>query len=273
MNINIQKLQESRNLNEAKVILDQLHANGAVRKLVEVSFMTRNSTDRNTQEYGMSCMREAATTLKDSEQPAIPESPGIKPKGDHFVKEELLDNHSGSSRSAGSEQSTSNTGLPMEGKQDGDEDMQNAPDTENQMKEMGDDNPLDILENTGLHPDIAQKMGANMPQIPPMGSSDQVKQMKYTISEALKPLIRHIKIQDKAIKELSTQIRETKANTLDLPNLKENSIVSFRETTGGMQSDGPAMNMNQQVPNKQFEVNSQRSRMIQLNNALAEQLT
>lgn len=271
----IQKLREAQTLNEANVILDKLHASGAVRKLVEVSFMTRTSRDRSTQEYGMSCLNEATTTLKDSEQPAIPESPGVKPKGNHFVKEDILINHNPTQRDEGSEQSTSNTGLPMEGTQDGDEDMQNAPDTENQMSEMEPEDPANILENTGLHPDIAHKMGAQMPKIPPMDSGDQVKQMRYTMKNyhetVVVPLIKTTKIQAKAIKELSKQVRETKSMTLEFPGMQENPMASFRETTGGPGQSSE--NFNQRIPNKQFELNEKRSRMIQLNNSLASQLT
>lgn len=278
MNSYIQKLQEARTIDDANVILNKLHANGAIRKLVEASFLMRDTPNTQTQNYGMTLLNEAVTTLKDSEQPDTPESPGLKTKGDHFVKEEELDNHNPTQRAAGSEQSTSNTGLPMEGKSEGDEDMQNAPDTENQMTEMEDHDGLNILENAGLHPDIANKMGSQMPKIPPMDSGDQMKQMKYTVHEAMKPLIKHIRIQDKhirtqdnAIKELSKQIRETKSMSLDFSGVKDNSIASFRETTGGMMNSQP--NFNQQVTNKEFEKNEQRSRMIQLNDALAAQLT
>lgn len=271
---NIQKLREARTLNDANVILDKLHASGSVRKLVEVSFMTRTSADRSTQDYGMSCLNEAVSTLKDSETPTPKESPGLKTKGNHFVQEEELDNHNNGQREEGSEQSSDNTPpYPQEGTKDGDEDMQNAPDTENQMTET-DDVPYNILENTGLHPDIAKKMGTAMPKIPPMDSGDQMKQMQYTMKKyhetVVLPLIKHAKSQDAAIRKLSTQIRETKTMTLDFPSVKENSIASFRETTGTM--TGP-MDSNKVVPNKGFELNEQRSRMTQLNNALAEQLT
>lgn len=273
--IYIQKLQGASNLNEANAILNKLHANGAVKKLVEISFMTRNSKDISTQEYGMTCFNEAITTLKDSEQPTPKESPGLKVKGNHFVQEEEVSNHNSSQRAAGSEQSTDIDGLPMEGTQDGDEDMEHAPDTENQMKEMKDgDNPMDILEQTGLHPDIAKGMGAKMPQIPPMGSGDQVKQMKYTIQKyhetVIKPLMKYLKVHDKAIRELSHQIRETKLTSLDLPSMKENSIASFRETNSPL---GEHSNWSQPVSNKVYDIVAQRSRMTQLNDSLAQQLT
>lgn len=271
---NIQKIRQARTLNEANVILDKLHATGAVRKLVEVSFMTRTSNDRSTQDYGMSCLNEAVTTLKDTEEPTPMESPGLKTKGDQFVKEEELDNHNNGQREKGSEQSSDNTPpYPQEGTMEGDEDIQNAPDTEDQMKEMENEVPYNILENTGLHPDIAKKMGNNMPKIPPMDSGDQMKQMQYTMKKyhetVIAPLIKHAKSQDAAIRKLSTQIRETKTMTLDLPTVKENSIASFRETTN---MTNP-MNPTPLMPNKGFELNEQRSRITQLNNALAETLT
>ena len=273
-----QKLQGAQNLNEANAILNQLKASGAVRKLVEVSFMTRNSMERSTQEYGISCLNEAITTLKDSEQPDTPESPGLKVKGNHFVKEDIVINHNPTQRDEGSEQSTDNTPpYPQEGTQDGDEDMQNAPDTENQMTEMEPDDPAGILENTGLHPDIVNKMGAQMPKIPPMDSGDQVKQMQYTMKKyhetTVKPLIKHLNMQAKAIRELSKQIRETKTMSLDLPSIRENSIASFKETTGDNMMNGSLDINQQQTPNKGFELMEQRSRISQLNNTLAAQLT
>lgn len=267
----LQKLQEAKTLVDANSVLDKLNATGAVRKLVEVSFMTRTSVDRSTQDYGITCMNEAVTTLKDSEQPDAPESPGLKVKGKGFVQEEELSNHNSSQRSAGSEQSTDNTPpYSGEGSKDGDEDMEHAPDTENQMSETNDDKPLHILENTGLHPDIAKKMGMNMPKVPPMDSGDQVKQMQYTMKKyheaVVIPLIKHSKTQDAAIKKLSAQVRETQnSKTLDFTGMKENSIASLRETTT---PQSPLV-----VSNKGFELNEQRSRMIQLNNSLAEQLT
>jgi len=264
---NIQKLRETKNQTDADVILNKLRASSAVRKLVEVSFMTRTSNDRKTQEYGITCLNEAISTLKDSEQPTIPESPGLKTKsnGDSFVKEEELSNHNSSQRSEGSEQSTANTPpYPQEGTKDGDEDMTKAPDTENQMKEVKDDLPANILENTGLHPDIASKMGDKMPKIPPMDVGDQVKQMKYTVQEALKPLIKHIRIQDSAIKKLSEKIRETQTKSLEF-NLEPQ--MGIRETVPTISNPLESM----VVKNKAFELNEKRTRMMELNETLSQQ--
>jgi len=277
MNSYIQKIQEARTFNEAdRNVLSKLGANGSVKKNVESYFMMRDSPNPQTREYGMTCLNEAATTLKDSEQPAQPESPGLKVKGNHFVKEELLSNHNPTTSNTGSDQSSDNTPpYPQEGRKFGDEDMEDAPDTENQMTEMEDDSAMDILENTDLHPDIRKKMGANMPKVPPMDTGDAVKQMQYTV----KPIINHIKKQDKiiemqgrAIRKLSEQVRETRSMSLDLESVKENSIASFRETTSG-QVDIP-INFNQQKPqNTEFELIETRSRISELNDALAAKLT
>ena len=267
---NVEQLREAKSLNEAQGILNRANASAAVRKLVEVSFMTRTSPDKTTQEYGMSCLNEAVSTLKDSEQPAIPESPGLKTKGDSFVKEEVLDNHNPTQRDAGSEQSTDNTPpYPQEGTQDGDEDMQNAPDTENQLTEalpgMMPGMPpgmMPSMENGfGLDPSIAAKMGNQMPQIPPMNSGDQIQQMQYTVKEALKPFIKHMQVQDKAIKTLSKQIKETQMQKGSL-SLEHALNSHVRETVT------PEVLPITPVRNTQFDLNEKRSRLIQVNDMM-----
>jgi len=92
---------------------------------------------------------------------------------------------------------------------------------------------------------------------------------ELTLRELWRLLSAEEDTQAKAIRELSKQIRETRSMSLDLPAVKENSIASFRETTGGMMT-GP-LDINQQVPNKGYELSERRSRIIQLNNTLAEQ--
>ena len=248
---NIQKLQESKNINEANSILHDLKANGAIKKLVETSFLTRQSTDEQTQKFGMSCLKEAITSLRE----------GVK-----IQEEELQANSKGN---AGSEQSTENTApYTAPGKETGDEDATNAPDTENQMKELEgtSDDPLKILESNGLHPDIAKSMGDKMPKIPPMNSGDQVKQMKYTVAEAIKPLIKHMKVQDNVIRKLSQQIRETKTMRL---NFEDNNtpMTSMQETLGNQNG----LQLQQKTHNPGFDLSERRNRIYQLNDALAQQ--
>lgn len=267
--MNVEKLREARTLYEANGILTKLGANGSIRKNVETYFITQDSPDKHTRDYGISCLNEAVTTLKDSEQPATPESPGLKTKGDSFVKEEVLDNHNSEQRAAGSEQSTDNTApYPQEGTKDGDEDMTKAPDTEDQMKEMAPSMMPQpgMTENFGLHPDIAKQMGKQMPEIPAMTSNDQMKQMQYTVQEALKPYRAHMKVQDEAIKKLSQQIKETNIQHRGLS--LENALAANRgihETT-----PVPQPIPGTPVHNTTFDLNEKRNRMIQINDMMSQ---
>jgi len=236
----IDKLREAKTLTDVDPILKQLGANGPTRKLVEASILQRMSSNPASYEYGVSMLNEAIQYLDKEEEPASPETPGVKPKDGHFVKEETLDNHNPTQGQAGSEQSSENTEpYSGEGTKTGVEDMTSAPDTENQMSEMTTPFPKNLNEMGDLHPDIAKQMGAKMPTVPPMNAGDQMKQTRYTMQKyheaVVMPLLKHSKLQDVAIKKLSQQIRETAARagtyTLDIDAMKNDSSVKIRETT------------------------------------------
>jgi len=235
----LDKLREAKTMAEADPILRKLGASGPIRKLVEASILQRMSPNPASYEYGVQMVTEAIQFLDKEEEPASPETPGVKPKNDHFVKEETLDNHNPETGNTGSEQSTENVEpYSGEGKQTGDEDMVNAPDTTNQMSEMAIP-PILNEEVGGLHPDIAKQMGAKMPTIPPMNAGDQMKQTRYTMQKyhetVVAPLLKHSKMQDAAIKKLSQQIQETQAKagtyTLDMDVTRNNTNpANIRET-------------------------------------------
>ena len=276
MNSLIDRLREAKTLADADPILRELGANGPIRKLVEASILQRMNPNPASYEYGVSMLNEAIQYLDKDELPASPESPGLKRKGDHFVKEEELANHNPDGQGAGSEQSTSNTGLPMEGTQDGDEDMTNAPDTENQMSETGDEPPFPknlSEEMNGIHPDIAKQMGAKMPTIPPMNAGDQMKQTRYTIQKYheafVKPLLAHSKKQDVAIQKLSQKIRETEARagtyTLDMDVIRKNAPAQIRET---IKNPLEAVAYSR-IQNKDFDLNTARNEIREANNLMS----
>ena len=279
MNSLINRLREAKTLADADPILRELGANGPVRKLVEASILQRMNPNPASYEYGISMLNEAIQYLDKDEEPASPESPGLKVKGKGFVKEEELSNHNPDGQGAGSEQSTSNTGLPMEGKKEGDEDMTKAPDTENQMSETGDEAPFPknlSEEMNGLHPDIAKTMGAKMPTIPPMNTGDQMKQTRYTIQKYheafIKPLLEHSRKQDIAIQKLSQKIRETEARsgtyTLDMDVIKQNAPTRVRETTTQIPHTLDEL-INSRIPNKGFDLNTARNEIRAANNQMS----
>jgi len=235
----IDRLREAKTLGDVDPILRQLDANGPVRKLVEASILQRMNPNPASYEYGVSMLNEAIQYLDKDEEPAAPETPGVTVKNDKFVvKEETLDNNNPTGGQAGSEQSTENTEpYSGEGTKTGDEDMINAPDTENQMSEVEAPFPMNLnQEMGGLHPDIAKQMGAKVPMIPPMNAGDQMKQTRYTIQKyhetVVIPLLKHSKSQDIAIRKLSQKIRETEARngtyTLDMDVIKKNAPTQIR---------------------------------------------
>jgi len=276
----IDRLREAKTLADADPILRELGANGPVRKLVEASILQRMNPNPASYEYGVSMLNEAIQYLDKDEEPASPETPGIKVKGGNFVKEEELSNHNpGGPPGAGSEQSTSITGLPMEGDKEGDEDMINAPDTESQMSETGGDAPFPknlSEEMNGLHPDIAKQMGNNMPKIPPMDTASQMKQTRYTIQKYheafVLPLLKHSKKQDAAIRKLSQKIRETEARagtyTLDLHDMKKDAPTSIRETTVPIPTTVQEL-LNSRNQNKGYDLSTIRNQIRQQNNLMS----
>jgi len=277
----IDRLREAKTLTDADPILRQLGANGPIRKLVEVSILQRMSPNPASYEYGVSVLNEAIQYLEKDEEPASPETPGVKVKNDHFVvKEETLDNNNPKGHTAGSEQSSENTEpYTGEGTKQGDEDMTNAPNTENQMSETGGEPPFpkNLNEMDGLHPDIAKQMGAKMPTIPPMNAGDQMKQTRYTIQKyhetIVLPLLAHSKKQDAAIQKLSQKIRETEARAgtykLDMDVLKNNAPAKVKETI----STFPITPMEQiaatRIPNKGFDLSQARNEIRIINNQMS----
>ncbi len=276
----ITRLREAKSLADADPILKELRASPLIIKMVEASILQKMNPNPASYEYGTSMLNAAIRELDPEEEPASPESPGLKRKGDGFVKEEELSNHNPGNHGAGSEQSSENTEpYSGEGKKEGDEDMLNAPDTENQMSEAQDAPfPGKMNEMGGLHPDIAKKMGQGMPQMPPMGAADGMKQMKYTIKNyhetIVKPLWAHSRKQDAAIKKLSQKVRETEARsgayTLDIDSIKENAPARFRETVSPMvetpRNTQELISMIQNGRDSGANLSEARSRITQMNN-------
>ena len=264
----IDKLREAKTLSDADPILRKLGANGPVRKLVEASILQRMNPNPASYEYGISMLNEAIQYLDKEEEPASPETPAIKPKGDHFVKEETMDNNNPTSANTGSEQSSENTEpYSGEGVTTGVEDMTNAPDTEDQMSEAV---PILNGEMGGLHPDIAKQIGSKMPPMPPMNPGDQMKQTRYTMQKyhetIVAPLLKHSKMQDIAIKKLSDKIRETEARagsyTLDMSTIKENAPARVRETVFSNPMDELAAT---RIQNKDFDLSQTRNKIRAMN--------
>ncbi len=133
----------------------------------------------------------------------------------------------------------------------------------------------------GLAPDIAQEMGQQMPPMPQLNNNQMMRQMQYTNNATMKNFYNKVIIplnnrlnasikqnqlqretineQKNAIKQLSMDIRETKASSgelkLDLDTMRNNASAKFRETEpmpqGFMADNNPMVTGIQPLPNYQ----------------------
>ncbi len=214
------------------------------RKTLETAILLSNHPDKTQRDYGAQFMR---TVLQEAERgedavTAPSEADGLKTKGDHFVKEEELDNHNPESGNAGSDQSTDNVEpYPQvaDTSDDGEKGMEKT-DGEDQMKEagfpMGGGMPPQQpngMPPMGMEPGVAGEMGAQMPQLPPMNTNQMMRQMQYTLNETLKryvlPLRNEIRVQRETIKKLSMQIQEVQvgkgAMKLDIAHVRDHAMA------------------------------------------------
>ena len=240
--MNIQKLRECTSIAEADSILNSVRAGPGIRKLVETGVMLKNHPDAQQRQYGQGFINSAIQELDADEEPTPAESPGLKTKGDKFVKEETL---AGGDKDGtdGSEQSTDNTEpYPQVAKDsdNGEKDMEKMSGTEDQMKEgfpgqMPGGMPGGMPGMMpGLEPSIANEMGAGMPQLPPMSTPQMMKQMQYTLEKYHRrytiPVIKENANLKEAVQVLSRQIRESEAKTgsmkLDIASVKRNAMAT-----------------------------------------------
>ncbi len=138
-----------------------------------------------------------------------------------------------------------------------------------------------VMIAPGLAPDIAQEMGQNMPPMPQLNNNQMMRQMQYTIDSSLKNYHNKITVplnerlnrvnttvtkqretiieQKNAIKQLSLELRETKASggelKLDLDTMRNNASARFRETEptpqGFIADNNPMVTGIQPLPNYQ----------------------
>ena len=228
------KLQECRSITEAEPWLRG--KSPTFRKTVETAILLQNHPNPQQQQIGNQFMATAIQELDAAEEPTPSESPGLKTKGDHFVKEEELagGNKDGT---AGSEQSSDNTEpYPQvaDSSEDGQKDMEKMDDTENQMTEMG---GMPGMMPPGLDPQLAQQMAPQMPQLPQMNTPQQIQQMQYTVRKYMEAYMKPVREQvirlTKANTFLSKQVKEMQTSSvgLDINKFSKENRGPLRETS------------------------------------------
>jgi len=271
----IKRLQECNSYNQAIPLLKSVNAKPALHKIVETALLLKNHPDPHQREYGSNFMRTALQELEmdKDEQPTPHHDDGVTVKKDKIIKEEELSggNPDGTE---GSEQSSDNVGpYPQVGTEEPNSDIESmqggAASGDNQMKEGG---PMGMFP--GIEPGIAQEMGGQMPALPPMNTNQQMRQMQYTVSSAVRayvlPLRNQIQKQQEAIKVLSRQVRESEARSgsmkLDIGAIKSGSKARVIQETI---IDDPFSNPKPSpIHSKMFELEKARSEIAQLDKSI-----
>lgn len=126
----------------------------------------------------------------------------------------------------------------------------------------------------GMAPDLMKQMAPQMPQMPQMNTPQMMRQIQYTVQEALRrhviPLHTEIKKMREAYIALDKQMRETQSLNgsmkLDLDSVKSNSIVRehVRETVQGTDILIPEIN------HVRFNLEEKRSNIAQMDKDLSK---
>ncbi len=228
------KLQECRTIQEAAPLLRG--KSQTFKKVVETAILLQNHPNPQQQQIGNQFMATAIQELDAAEEPTPKESPGLKTKGDHFVKEELL---AGGDKDGtdGSEQSSKNSEpvTSKEGTTEPEGDMEEpGMSTENQFSEMG---GMPGMMPPGLDPQLAQQMAPQMPQLPQMNTPQQIQQMQYTVKKYMEAYMKPVREQvirlTKANAFLSKQVKEMQTSSvgLDINKFSKENKGPLRETS------------------------------------------
>lgn len=232
------KLSACRCNADAAPILETVRASSSQKKLVETGIALMQNQDLKQRQIGEDFLRTAVHEMEDGlSSTHEPANVGDGEKDVKKLTEEEVPSGTGTS---GSEQSSKITQpYPSEGTDEPNSDIESMQSAsgENQMGKISELGGMPMPgAPQGLDPVVAAQMAPQMPQMPQMNTPQMLKQMQYTVQEALKPVIAEIKNHRQGITALDKQIREIQTNrgsmTLDIENVKAGSQSGIiRETT------------------------------------------
>lgn len=206
-----EKLLRCQNYGDAKKVVETMKISPSGRKLVEIAFANPQSRDvlLNT------VIQEQEDGEFNADGPS--KSYTDKSKGDKDVEKKIKEEQLVTARdSEGS--STSTLPLPTEGTDGQVTDIKGA-EGEDQMKENMMTPPGGGMPQPGspqgMCPEVAQQMAPQMPQMPQMNTPQMMKQMHYTITEALKPFITKVTRLEEAIIAVDKKVKETSGGFVD----------------------------------------------------------
>lgn len=220
------KLQECTCIGDAQPLLKSMKAGPAIRELIESGIMLKGSPDKNTQHFGNRLLMSAVREAEEDEEKKEKEANGFvnpdQTKGDKDVEKKVTEEQITHPRD--SEGSTDSTEpYPQEGGNAPNTDIESMQ-TASGQDQMKEGFPMGIA---GVDPNVAKEMGLNNQQLPPMNTSQNLRQMQYAISEAIKPFRIVLAKHQEALVALGKQMQETKtrygAMKLDVASVKANA--------------------------------------------------
>ena len=263
------KLRRSQTFSEARRVLETARATPSQMKLAEIAFANPSSRDILLD----TIIREQEGAIK----PTDDKTPGEKDTEKKLKEEQIT----GANDSEGSSDST--MPYPEEGKDGQVTDLKGAS-GEDQMKEgfggppppQGGGQGGGMGAPGGMCPEVAQQMQPQMPQMPQMNTPQMMKQMHYTVTEALRPMLKKVIRLEEAIIAVDKKVQETsgtfssKSTALVIPTGSPNTAmpqsVSIRETEYSL-AEMKASATNQNRPS--FDLDNKRSKIKQMDNYLS----
>lgn len=296
MDVNqVNKLKACRTIAEADPIMETLKLRPSQKKLVETAIQLQHSTDPRQRAHGedfwFTAIKEAEEDEKDKDK--IKEDDGgahRKQGGEEDVKKLVeadeitgeLDSHSSSDI---------DMPYPQEGADAPQSDIESSKTAsgENQMREMpmpgmpqpgmpqqqaGGQPPMPGMmppQQQAMPPVDPALMGGMKPQLPQGLNPAMMKQMQYTVQEAMKtyvrPVVREVKKLREAYIAIDKKMQETEAirgnMTLDIESIKKNSPVHVRETIGDMEIPVP------EHKHTRFDLESARAEIDQMDKIIS----
>lgn len=192
------KLLRCQTYGEARKILETIKATPSQHKLTEIAFA--NPSSREVLLNTVIREQEGATDREDDK------TPGEKDV-DKKLKEEQLKTARDSDGSSDSTQP-----YPQEGTDGQVTDVKSA-EGEDQMKENmmppGAGGQPGMGGQPQMCPEVAQQMAPQMPQMPQMNTPQMMKQMHYTVTEAIRPIFKKVTKLEEAILAVDKKVQET----------------------------------------------------------------
>lgn len=273
----VDQLKSCRTCAEAQPILETLKVRPSQRKLIETAIQLKHSKDPRQVAYGEDFMLTAIREVEDDYD--------LSQQTTHMKKEKEADEITGALDSHQS--SKIDSPYPQEGTDAPNSDIESMQTAsgENQMGgikenyppmmgQMGQQGGMGGMPGMGMAPDLMRQMAPQMPQMPQMNTPQMMRQMQYTVQEALKRYLNPVILEVRKVREayiaLDKKLQETQSLSgsmkLDLDAVKNNSIVRehIRETVPGTEIPVP------EISHVRFNLDEKRSTIAQMDKDLAK---